>query len=386
VNTGGSSLLPLRVCFFGTYARGYTVSRILHRAVEQTAAEVIDCHEPLWERVAVKADSYFQVRSLVRLAVAYARAAHRLSHRLAGLGSADLYVVGFQGQLDLVLLRALLHRKRSPILFAPLVTLTETLVEDRHLFRPTSAQALLLRLLDRRALSAASRVLIDTHAHASYLQDRLEVPAGKISTWHLGCDGGVFRPAAGPDHGEQLRVLFYGSFLPLHGVESIVEAARRLRSQKEITFDLYGDGPMLAACQSAAAKSGLSNLHFYPWQPYESLGELIAQYDLCLGVFGSGRKSQMVIPNKIYQCAAVGRAIISADTPAVREVFSHGETIWLCRNDGGADLAEAVQELAGHPARRQRMAQQAQELMGSRFSTAEQARRIGSILAQTCSA
>src|SRR5581483_1338993 len=39
-----------------------------------------------------------------------------------------------------------------------------------------------------------------------------------------------------------LRVLYFGGFIPLHGVPVIVEAARLLASDPRIQFDLVGDG------------------------------------------------------------------------------------------------------------------------------------------------
>jgi glycosyltransferase involved in cell wall biosynthesis len=38
----------------------------------------------------------------------------------------------------------------------------------------------------------------------------------------------------------------------------------------------------------------------------------------------------------------MGKPIISADTPAIREAFSDGENIVLCRHADGESLAEAI--------------------------------------------
>src|SRR5438046_10464270 len=77
-------------------------------------------------------------------------------------------VVGFVGQLDVLLARRLC-RPRAGLVFAPLVSLTETLVDDRKLFRPRGAVGRALAALDRAALRAADLILADTAAHADYL-------------------------------------------------------------------------------------------------------------------------------------------------------------------------------------------------------------------------
>jgi glycosyltransferase involved in cell wall biosynthesis len=108
---------------------------------------------------------------------------------------------------------------------------------------------------------------------------------------------------------------------------------------------------------------------------------MVAAADICLGIFGTTRKTQMVIPNKVYQAATVGRAVISADTPAAREVFTHGETAWLCPAGNPQALADAIRRLAGDVALRTRLGAQAARLMREQFSLAARGGRLAAILA-----
>lgn len=381
---GSAPRLPRRVCFFGTYPREYTVTQSMRRAVADAAIEVIECHEPLWERQRTKHAGYFGVFSLIRLLREYVRAGRRLRARLRDLSNIDAFVVGFQGQLDLLLLRRLQRQPRVPVLFAPLVTLTETLLDDRRVFSPASPQAGLLRLLDRASLRAATRILIDTQAHAEYLQRQFAVSPARCSVWYLGCDRDVFQPQAPVSQEDRVvRILFYGSFLPLHGVSTILAAAALLQARSDIRFTLCGEGVEMPQLEAATQGGRLPNVTLKPWQDYRSLPFLIAQHHVSLGIFGTGPKAAMVIPNKVYQAAAVGRAIITADTRAAREVFTHGKDIWLCPAANSSALAEAIQKLADDPNLRSRLADSAAQLMATRFAAAQQAQHIASILSET---
>jgi glycosyltransferase involved in cell wall biosynthesis len=265
--------------------------------------------------------------------------------------------------------------------FAPLVTLTETLVEDRRVFTPRSIRARLAGWLDRASLAAATRVVIDAEAHRQYLIEHFAVPPERVVVWYLGADPTVFRPTPLPRREGRLRVLFYGSFLPLHGSRTVIEAAALLGDDHCCEFVLVGDGLERDACVAAAREAGLRQIHFENWVAYERLGEIVGDADICLGIFGTTAKARMVIPNKLYQAAAVGRPVITADTPAVREVFVHGESAWLCAPGDAPALADAVRRLCDDADLRAHLAQGAASLMAERFAPAAQASRLTQILA-----
>src|SRR5262249_37767308 len=149
-------------------------------------------------------------------------------------------------------------------------------------------------------------------------------------------------------------------------------AAAFFQSVPHIEFVLVGDGPERLATVAQAHQAGLSQVQFREWVAYPDLGNLIADSDICMGIFGATSKAQMVIPNKVFQAAMVGRPIITADSPAVREVFRHGETAWFCPPGDAGAVAEAVRTLAADAGLRQRIGCQAATLMAERFSAVAQ--------------
>jgi len=94
----------------------------------------------------------------------------------------------------------------------------------------------------------------------------------------------------------------------------------------------------------------------------------------------------MVIPNKVYQAAAAGRPVVTADTAAVREVFTHGDTAWLCRPGDPAALAEAIERIGADAETRKRLATRAAALMADRFAPAAQGQRLAAIFAAAAGA
>ena len=367
---------PRRVCFFGTYARNHTANVLLREAFVNLGWTVDEVHLPLWEETRDKLPQYFAAGSLVGLAAAYFGKALRLAPRLLRQ-HAHLYVAGFNGQLDAILMR--LVRWRAPVLFAPLVSITETLVDDRHIYLPQSVAARLVKQVDRHSLRSATRVLIDTEAHRRYLIDKIGAAADRTYCWYLGADTRVFRPYGPRPAGGPVRVLFYGQFLPLHGVDVILQAMASLATDSEFEFTVVGTGPERRRVLASVPRQAFDRLRLIEWVSYEQLGELIAGADLCLGTFGVSPKARMVIPNKVYQAAAVGRAILTADTPALREVFTPGREIAVCPPGNSEALVEGIRALRREEAREQ-LATNARQLMATRFSRQAQAASLHTAL------
>jgi len=353
---------------FGTYNSRHAANALLRADLRAAGVEVRECHEPLWQETRDKNTPYFAPLGLARLALRYVATAWRLSRRFtdAAQGTSAL-VIGFNGQLDVLLARALDRRRR--IVFAPLVTVSETLVDDRAAYSEGSPVGRLLRALDRLTLSAADLVVIDTAAHRDYLVERFAIPPQRVLVQYLGAEPPFAAAGAGagaeaasdsapaaPVSGTvmPLRVLCYSQYLPLHGSEVIALAARLIPVDCGITFELVGTGPERARTDAFAGR--LPHVRLVDWIPYEELPARIAAADVVLGVFGTSVKARMVVPNKVYQAAAVGSAVVTADTPAIREVFVHGESIHAIEPTPRA-LADALLALARDPALRARLAQ-----------------------------
>jgi len=67
----------------------------------------------------------------------------------------------------------------------------------------------------------------------------------------------------------------------------------------------------------AAARA--ANVEWIDWVEPELLPYLVACHDVCLGIFGTGPKALRVVPNKVFQGAAAGAAIVTSDTPPQRQ-------------------------------------------------------------------
>jgi glycosyltransferase involved in cell wall biosynthesis len=264
----------------------------------------------------------------------------RLLPRLV-VGRHDLVLVGFYGYLLMPLVGVL---SRRPVLFDAFVSNYDTLCFDRARFSPRSLPGRLAFWLDQVTCQQASRVLLDTAGHAEYFARTFNLSRAKLCVLPVGCNEELFYPRPVPASSTgTTRVLYYSSFMPLHGVETIIRAAALLCFEPRLQFRLIGQGQTYASVRRLADDLRLDNVTFVPPVPLDALPAEIAAADICLGGhFGSSAKASRVIPGKIYQELAIARPVIASDTLSNAELLTHGQSAWLCPPDDPQALAEAV--------------------------------------------
>ncbi len=325
----------MRVLYFGTYERRYPRNAQVISALRGAGVEVIERHEPVWEGREEKWS--LGPGAAARLLLAELRLLARRGPR------ADVVIVGYPGHLDLTAAR--LAARGAPVVFNPLVSLADTLVEDRGRFRRGSLPARALRAVDRRALRGADLVVADTVAHAEFLAGLAGLPRDRFEVCFVGAEERVFRPGWQPE--EPFTALFVGKLIPLHGLETILEAAQLTR---ELRLRVVGSGQLDGLLAGRPA-----NVEWVPWVDYERLPEELHRASCALGIFGTSAKALRVIPNKAFQALACGTPLITADTPAARELLVDGESALLVPPGDPEALAGALHRLAAEPELAQRL-------------------------------
>ena len=300
-----------------------------------------------------------------------------------------IYVPAFC-QKDVPLARFLATLVACPVVFDPLAPRYETKILDRRRRPADSLTARWNWWIDALAFRLSDIVLADTAAHAAYYASAYGVPARKLVVVPVGYDDALFDPdriapapaaarasvSAAPA-GAPFTVLFFGSFLPLHGVDAVVEAARAvLRRDPAILFRFVGSGDTWARARTLASDLGATNCVFEPWAPQAELPEIVASADVALGLFGRTAKARRVVPHKLFQSLGMRKPVITARTQAVEEFFAHGENIWLCDEPYAESLADAVIHLKTDAALREHLAADGYRTVKERFTPAAIAARL----------
>ena len=375
----------MRVCYFGTYRANYARNQIMMEGLRCNGVDVVECHESLWhgveDRVQTASGGWTHPKFWWRVAQTYAK----LLWKYRQVDEYDVMVVGYPGQMDVFLGRVLTWLKRKPLVWDVFMSVYLIALE-RNLDTKSRFTLQLLRQLERSALRLPNMLIQDTVQYVNWFHDVHGVDTQRFRLVPTGADDRVFRslPSEACDDGI-FRVIYYGTFIPNHGVEHIIEAARLLADETGIRFEMVGSGPEQARARSLAEEHGLHNVTFIEWLEKPELIQRVSQADVCLGAFGTTPQSLMTVQNKIYEGLAMAKPVITGDSPAMRQTLEHGEHVYLCeRADGGA-LAKAIRTLRDDPGLRERLAEKGCRIFKEQFDLRHNGERYAGYLRELIS-
>lgn len=333
----------MRVCYFGDYAPGYARNRVLLRGLKLNHIEVIQCNT---QKNGLKKylDLYRQHKKI------------KLQY--------DVVIVGYQANIRLIVpLAKFLTNK--PIVWDAFYSQYEDYVLERKYISKFSPKAFVYWFLDWLSCCLADKIVLDTNEHIKYFSELFKVDKDKFFRIFVGTDDSIFYPQDKIDH-TKFIVHFHGNIIPLQGFEYILATAEILQDHKNIKFQVIG---RRARIEKVIGLREMDNINIVDKVSYDILPKYIQYADICLGIFGQTAKTQRVIPNKVYEAAAMAKSIITTDTPAIKELFQDNENVLLCNPADAQDLADKILLLKNNSELREKIADGASKVYNSKVST-----------------
>lgn len=160
------------------------------------------------------------------------------------------------------------------------------------------------------------------------LQERLincGAEASRVCTIYNGVDTGLFRPAPRLDARQRLGIpaegrllLFVGNFLPVKGIDLLVNAFALVRAQSSVptVLALIGGGPLETALRRQVAELGVSDHVIFAGRQPPNVVALWMQAAnaVCLTSHNEG------VPNVLFESMASGRPMVSTDVGGIAEI------------------------------------------------------------------
>lgn len=152
--------------------------------------------------------------------------------------------------------------------------------------------------------------------------------------------------------------LYSGNMGEKQGLETVLEAARRLNGEDSLCFVLCGEG---ASRKRLIQKYGdLSTVIWLPLQPVERLNELLNLADVHL-LPQRADVADLVMPSKLLGMLASGRPVLATaepETQVAQMVLSCGKVV---KPGDAASFAQALLQLARTPQERKRLGEMARQ-------------------------
>lgn len=263
---------------------------------------------------------------------------------ICSLKKFDTIFIGFAPQLVIPLFRWKCRGKTVWIDF--FISMYDTLVCDRKKFRDNSIFAKVLHWLDSVTIRRADFVIADTKAHGRYFVEEFGLDDASWQVLYLEADTSIYSPRV-QEKPERMQdafvVLYFGSVLPLQGLDVILEAVDQLKDNKDFYFILVG--PIDEQYHKPIGDS----IEYHDWLSQKDLAEYISYADLCLaGHFSKDiNKAKRTIPGKAYIYAAMEKPMILGENDATHELYDDTMPgIHFVEMGNASVLADKIVEIA----------------------------------------
>ncbi len=218
---------------------------------------------------------------------------------------------------------------------------------DRNYNKISTFQYLKSYFYDKIELFLSDMIFFLTQAQLNHFQKRFNVKKRKCYSMYLGTNESIFYPRKKEKRFEYpIIVGYWGSYIPIHGVEYIVEAAKILKDDENIKFLMMGRGSKLDHIIRQKEKYNLSNLNILGFLPFKEFMENMSKIDISLGIFGNSKKSNWCVTNKVYEALGMGLPVITRLSSANLELFGKEQNIYFCKPADPRSLSNAIHKLA----------------------------------------
>jgi len=286
------------------------------------------------------------------------------------------YILGFRGYEIFWIVRLITLGRF--LIYDHMMSPYDSLVYEKKSIRSAGLLNRAIYFYEKSILKSADLVLTDTEIHRRYFHSLFGTPFEKIVAIPVGTDEKLFQ-LSGPLNAksEFFEVLYFGSFLPLHGMDIILKAASKLRD-KPINFVLIGGNRTdLSSFQQMQKELKLKNITHIDWVEFEELPQYIAQSDIGLGgPFGNTGQAGRVITGKTFQFLAMAKPVIVGLHVDNDDGFENQVNCLLVPQGDELALADAILWAFEHKDNLNEIGRSGYELYSARYSTLQISKKL----------
>lgn len=357
----------LTVCFFGAYDKTYTSNLIVMNGLKENGVKIVEVNSNIKvTRLDSKKDmGWWQ---LMKRVLRKYKLIGEIARHIPDIKKCDAIYVGYPGHFEVLPAFIIGKIFRKKVFFFPVIVFYTGFVDDQGILEKNSLLARIIKLGEKLIYSMVDVVLPDTPLQKQHLIKLFNLPESKLRVLPIGADGKAYKYTPYINMETKINCTYYGLYTPLHGVEHIIEAAHILKDDCDIKFTFVGNGKTFQENFDRAKKLGLDNVEFFHNTPESEHVAILQKADLFFGFLQDHPTVTRVIPNKVYQGLALGKVVVTADSPVARSVFTHKKDIYLVKPSDAKDLAEKILELKNNPELRKQIAENGYQLYQQKFT------------------
>jgi len=206
-----------------------------------------------------------------------------------------------------------------------------------------------LQWWEKKFYRSAEKIVVNAKGIGKRLTKEKEVPEEKIEFLPNGAEISMFDPEAdGKELNKEFNieakflVLFTGLIGLAQDPGVIVEAAKILKDERDITFLIVGDGPKRKECLRLIDKHNLGNIIMPGSYPREEMPKFVARADACLATHKKDDLFKDVIPSKIFDYMAGARPVIINSQGEGARIIKEAECGINIKPGSPQEMADAI--------------------------------------------
>ncbi|MDB5866695.1 MAG: glycosyltransferase WbuB [Betaproteobacteria bacterium] len=215
-----------------------------------------------------------------------------------------------------------------------------------------SALIKLLRRLEYFIYRHAAKIVSVTDSFKAILEGN-GIPAERIGVVPNGADLETYRPGEAPQAlierwGLQGKFVaaYVGTVGMAHGLSTLLDAAQRLRGRDDIRIVVVGTGAEKDELIAEAARRGLHNVIFVGGVPKADVAAYWRLCDVALVLLRDLPLFRHVIPSKMFEAMATGRAIILGVQGESATILERAQAGMVIPPENVDALVAAIQAMA----------------------------------------
>ena len=235
-------------------------------------------------------------------------------------------IIGHPAFIEALFLRSFLIKNKiiDSVIIDFFISLYDTIILDRNIFKKNIILKYIFFQIDKTLLNKYKYIMVDTNANALRYSNIFHIELIKfkrviVSSALLNSNYEFYENIS--LNNKIINIGWVGSFIPLHGLEKIIYAAK-LIDKKKYLFHIIGNGPKneLIKYYKQVKELGVDHLKFYGELPFIESMKILSKCDILLGVFGDSEKAKTVIPFKIFDYLILKKPIITQYSEAIKEL------------------------------------------------------------------
>jgi len=183
---------------------------------------------------------------------------------------------------------------------------------------------------------------------------------------------------------DEFVLLYAGTLGMAHGLETVLQAAERLRDRRDIVFLLMGAGAERGQLCELLDGLRLPNARLLEKQPRERIPAFLAAVDACLVPLRNKEVFKSAIPSKMFEAMAAGKPVILGVEGEAMEILLANQAGLAVRPEDPEAMVAAILRLRNDPSLCQALGRNGRQSAMEKFLRRTEAAKYLNLLSELC--